>query len=112
VMADAEQMERVIVNLVRNALKYSGPDEPVNVRLDQDEAEATVTVTDRGVGIAAEDAPHVFERFYQADTGYKAEGLGLGLYITKLIVEAHGGKTWLESELGKGSSFTFTLPVA
>lgn len=112
VMADPEQTERAVVNLIRNALKYSGPDMPVGVRVYQGEAEATVTVTDQGVGVASADIPRIFERFYQAETTHKAEGLGLGLYIARLIVEAHGGKIWVESEVGKGSAFSFTLPLA
>ena len=68
-------------------------------------------MTDQGVGIPPEDIPHLFQRYYRAQTARKAEGLGLGLYITRLIVEAHGGRIWVESEVGKGSTFSFSLPL-
>jgi signal transduction histidine kinase len=70
-----------------------------------------VAVGAHGQGIAPEDLPHIFERFYKAKSR-KPESLGLGLFITKTLVEAHGGKIWVESELGKGSTFYFTLPKA
>ena len=112
VLADPEQIERAIVNLVTNALKYSALETPVVVHVVQRGAEVVTSVTDKGVGIAPEDIPHLFERSYRAKTGKRTEGLGLGLYITRLIVEAHGGRVWVESEVGKGSTFYFTLPVA
>ncbi|MGI5836537.1 MAG: sensor histidine kinase, partial [Chloroflexota bacterium] len=67
---------------------------------------------DKGIGIAPDELPHLFERFYRIKGTRKAEGLGLGLYITQMLVEAHGGKIWVESEPGKGSTFSFTLPIA
>ena len=63
-------------------------------------------------GIAQEDSPHIFDRFYRSKGVRKAGGLGLGLYITKMLVEAHGGRIWVESELGRGSAFYVTLPLA
>jgi signal transduction histidine kinase len=69
-----------------------------------------VSVTDQGRGIDPEDLPHLFQRFYRAK-GTTAEGIGLGLYITKQLIEAHGGRIWVESEVGKGSTFYFTLPT-
>ena len=71
-----------------------------------------VSVTDQGIGIAAKDLPHIFDRFFRVERMRKAEGTGLGLYITKRLVEAHGGHIRVESEEGKGSTFSFTLPVA
>ena len=68
-------------------------------------------MADQGIGIAPEDIPHLFERFYRVSGGRKAEGIGLGLYITRVLVEAHGGRIWVKSKGGKGSTFTFTLPV-
>jgi len=71
-----------------------------------------ISASDRGAGISPEDLDHVFERFYRAKGTRKTEGLGLGLYITRMLVEAHGGRIWAESEPGKGSTFSFTLPLA
>jgi len=111
VSADPGRLERILTNLLTNALKYSPPDTEVIVRAVRTDEEIQVSVTDRGVGIAPEDLPHIFERFYRARGVRKVEGLGLGLYITKMLVEAHGGRIWVESELGRGSTFYFTLPA-
>jgi len=108
---DRERAERVIVNLLSNALKYSAPDTPVTISAEYHDGTAMISVADRGVGIPPQDLPHLFERFYRARTGKRIEGLGLGLYISRLIVEAHGGRIWVESEEGKGSKFSFTLPI-
>lgn len=112
VSVDRERMERTIVNLVTNALKYSPPESPVAVRLERREKEVVVSVADQGIGIPPEEQPCLFERFYRATTGRKAEGLGLGLYIARLVVEAHGGHIWVKSQVGRGSTFSFSLPVA
>jgi len=113
VMADPEHIERVVANLVTNALKYSAPDKPVTIFLGRSDSEALVSVSDQGVGVPPEDLPHVFDRYYRAKTGkQKADGLGLGLYISRMIVEAHGGRVWAESEEGKGSTFHFSLPAS
>ncbi len=112
VLADPDRLERILVNLISNALKYSPPESEVTVDANQMNNEAVVSVTDRGVGIPPEDLPNIFGRFYRAKGTRKAEGLGLGLYITKMLVEAHGGHIWVESEPGKGSTFYFTLPLA
>ncbi|MCL5957740.1 MAG: PAS domain S-box protein [Chloroflexi bacterium] len=110
--ADPDRLERMLMNLLTNSLKFSSPETDVLVRAGKTNREATISVTDRGVGIAPEDLPHIFERFHRPKGGRRAGGLGLGLYITKMLVEAHGGRIWVESELGKGSTFHFTLPVA
>jgi len=112
VLADPGRLERALENLITNALKYSPADRPVVVRIGSRDGDAIVSVADQGVGIPAEDIPHLFTRFYRAETGKKAEGLGLGLYIVRLIVEAHGGRVWVESKVGKGSTFSLTLPCA
>ncbi len=109
--ADPERIERALVNLITNSLKYSEPGTPVVIRVGRQDGYALTSVTDQGVGIPPEDIPHMFERFFRAKTARKAEGLGLGLYITRLIVEAHGGRIWAESQVGKGSTFSFTLPL-
>ncbi len=110
VFADYARLERIMVNLLSNALKYSNPGTPVLLRARQQDGEVMVSVSDQGQGIAAEEIPRLFTRFYRAK-GRKAEGIGLGLYITRVLVEAQGGRVWVESEVGKGSTFYFTLPV-
>ena len=111
VQADSHRLERIFANLLSNALKYSDPGTPVLLHIRRAENEVAVSVTDAGTGIAAEDLPHLFERYYRANSERKKEGIGLGLYITRMLVEAHGGRIWVESEVGKGSTFTFTLPI-
>ncbi|MGI5862851.1 MAG: PAS domain S-box protein [Myxococcales bacterium] len=109
---DADRIERVLANFISNALKYSAPDRPVRVRIERRGDEAVVSVSDEGPGIAPGELARIFERFYRSPTSQqRAEGLGLGLYISRLIVEAHGGRVWAESELGKGSTFCFSLPI-
>lgn len=112
VFADYDRLERVITNLLSNALKYSEPGTPVAVRARRTDGEVEVSVIDRGPGIPPEDVAHLFERFYRATGERKVEGIGLGLYIARMLVEAHGGRIWVVSEVGTGSTFTFTLPVA
>lgn len=112
VLADPDRLERIVVNLLTNALKFSPADTEVVVRARRSGNEAVTSVTDKGVGIAPEDLPRIFERYYRAGRGRRPEGLGLGLYITRGLVQAHGGRIWVESEVGKGSTFYFTLPLA
>lgn len=110
-LADASRLERILVNLLSNALKYSDPKTDVRVTARRVDGRDEVSVIDQGAGISDKDLPHIFDRFYRAEGG-GTEGLGLGLYITKMLVEAHGGSIWAESRKGKGSSFSFSLPVA
>ncbi|MBI2939850.1 MAG: GAF domain-containing protein [Chloroflexi bacterium] len=112
VLADSERLARVITNLVSNALKYSPSDRLVVVTIGRRDDQAVVGVHDSGPGIAAEALSHIFERFFRAKTSGQAEGLGLGLYIAKMLVSAHGGHIWVKSELGQGSTFSFSLPLA
>ena len=100
------------MNLLTNALKYSSPETEVHVTAREVDDEVLVSVSDFGQGMAAEDLTQIFERFYRGKKVRKARGRGLGLYIVKMLVEAHGGRIWAESELGKGSTFHFTLPLA
>lgn len=111
-LADAEQLERCVTNLLTNALKYSAPDAPVQVRLSRTASHMKLEVIDRGIGIAPEDQKQIFTRYYRtaASRGH-AEGLGLGLYITRMIVQAHGGHIDVRSEVGKGSTFSLILPL-
>ena len=111
VVVDATQIERVLVNLLTNALKFSPPASPVLVRVYRDGKCALVSVADQGNGIDSQDLPHLFEKHYRARGQSPVAGSGLGLYISKLIIEAHGGRLWGESELGVGSCFTFALPT-
>lgn len=112
VSADPERIDRVVANLVGNALKYSPADREVVVKLSSRCGGVVCSVADRGVGIAPEDLPRVFDRYYRARTTRAADGLGLGLYIAKMMIEAHGGRIWVESELGRGSTFSFELPLS
>jgi PAS domain S-box-containing protein len=112
VEADAARLERVVVNLLTNALKYSPTTTPVTVSAARlPDGEAAIEVADRGVGIAPEDVPRIFGRFYRAAHGRAPSGLGLGLYIARLLVEAHGGRIAVETAPGVGSRFTVRLPA-
>jgi signal transduction histidine kinase len=112
VLADADRVERVLDNLIGNALQYSSDDAPVTVLIGTHENETVVTVTDHGVGIPEDALPKLFQRFSRVTTDPTIKGLGLGLYNSRLIVEAHGGRIWAQSELGAGSTFAFALPIA
>jgi signal transduction histidine kinase len=112
VAADPARLERVVTNLVGNALKYSPSDGEVVVSAERQGEHVAVRVADRGPGIASDDLPRVFERFFRGKAVQKADGLGLGLYIVQLLVDAHGGTVRAESRAGEGATFTFTLPVA
>ncbi|MGV3615588.1 MAG: sensor histidine kinase [Fimbriimonas sp.] len=114
VNASPEDLVRVFINLVDNALKHSGTSSPVIVRTEILDGQATVRVVDAGEGIPAEHLPHLFERFYRTDRSRTSEtgGTGLGLAICKGIVEAHGGQIGVESVLGEGTTFRVTLPIA
>ncbi|MBI2955607.1 MAG: PAS domain S-box protein [Chloroflexi bacterium] len=108
---DRQRVAQAITNLVSNATKYSPEGSEVLVMVCRTDGEASVSVSDRGSGIAHEDIPLLFQPYSRLYRERRAAGVGLGLYITKGIVEAHGGRTWVESELGKGSTFHFTLPL-
>jgi PAS domain S-box-containing protein len=111
-LADPQRLERILVNLLTNALKYSPPQGEVTLELASDPDGVAIVVSDRGIGIAPEDVPHVFERFFRARGARQPEGLGLGLYITRLLVQAHGGRIDVSSQLGQGSTFRVVLPAA
>jgi PAS domain S-box-containing protein len=110
VYADAPRIQQVLSNLLGNAIKFTPRDGTVTVRASVLEDEVRVVVVDTGAGIAADQLPHVFGRFWQARAGDR-RGIGLGLAIAKGLVEAHGGRIWVESVPGRGSSFFFTLPL-
>lgn len=110
VECDGSRIEQVLSNLVGNAVKFTGPGGTVTVRVEPSANELTFSVTDTGPGIPAPNLPHVFDRFWQAPETARM-GTGLGLSIAKGIVEAHGGRIWIESQVGVGSKFSFTLPL-
>jgi signal transduction histidine kinase/FtsH-binding integral membrane protein len=109
---DVPRFEQVITNLVENALKYSPHQAPVTVTVWAEDGTARLSVRDEGIGIPAEDQPLVFERFHRARNvdDRRFAGMGLGLYIARGIVQQHGGKIWLESAPGMGSTFQVALP--
>ena len=112
VLADANRLERILMNLITNALKYSEPGTPILITFTTRDGGVVTSVTDRGPGIAPEDLSRLFRRFQRtASSRDNGESVGLGLYITKKLVEAAGGQIWVESELGRGSTFSFTLPT-
>ncbi len=112
VMGDEARLTQVLSNLLSNAIKYSPNGGAVAVRGSTGPNQVTVSVTDEGPGIAAADLPHVFQRFYRADSDLtrRVKGAGLGLYLSKAVVEAHGGRIWAESTPGQGTTFSFTIP--
>jgi signal transduction histidine kinase len=110
---DARRLEEVIQNLLNNAVKYSPMGGRIEVRLWAEDGNAVVTIRDSGIGLASDEAPHVFERFYRGREIRRVEGAGLGLYICHAIVAAHGGRIWGQSDgPGSGSTFGFCLPLA
>jgi signal transduction histidine kinase len=108
------RIEQVLANLLSNAAKYGDAHAPIQLRIDRITTEVQIAVTNRGKGIAADELPRLFDRFARspAAAGSGVPGLGLGLYITKEIVEAHGGRIWAESEPGKRTTFHVVLPAA
>jgi two-component system, OmpR family, phosphate regulon sensor histidine kinase PhoR len=115
VLGDSRQLEQVLRNLIDNALKYGGPDQPVEVAVGHTDAGVlSLTVTDRGPGIAPEHLPHLTRRFYRTDPGRSraSGGTGLGLAIVKHIVERHGGQLEIASTLGEGTTVQVILPEA
>jgi PAS domain S-box-containing protein len=109
VTADPNRIEQVLMNLVENAIKYSKPGR-ISVTGTDDTAEITVRVTDEGEGIPADHLEHIFTKFYRRGSGERRSGTGLGLYICKGIVEAHGGRLYVERSGPAGTVFAFTLP--
>ncbi len=109
---DEHRLEQVFINLLTNAIKYSPNAKKVVVHLEKNEKEVIVGVQDFGIGISKKEISKIFERFYRVESISKRfSGLGIGLYISYEIIKRHGGKMWVESELGKGSTFYFSLPV-
>ena len=109
---DVDRIEQVIANFLTNAIKYSPAGGVITVAVEKGLTTAVVNVSDHGIGVTPEAIPRLFERYFRAPGSEKAaKGIGLGLYVTKRLVEAHGGTVRVASETGKGSTFTFELPL-
>jgi two-component system sensor histidine kinase KdpD len=109
---DAVLLEQVLINLLENAAKYTPEGQPIEISARAEDHEVLVEVADRGPGIPKDEAEHIFEKFYRLPrAGSKPGGAGLGLAICRGIVEAHGGKMWVENREGGGAAFRFTLPI-
>jgi PAS domain S-box-containing protein len=111
VSMDADMIRRVLINLLENAVKYTRTGDHIDVSARMEEGHLEVGVRDNGPGISSEDRERIFDKFFRLSGESRPKGLGLGLAFCRLAVEAHGGKIWVDSEEGKGSTFTFTLPV-
>jgi signal transduction histidine kinase len=113
VEGDERRLRQVIFNLLSNAVKFTPEDGSVIVATSRVDGEVRVSVTDTGPGVSPDDRERIFEEFQQTDVGVQqSEGTGLGLALSKRLVELHGGRIWVESEAGHGSRFVFTLPLA
>ena len=113
VKADRQRLEQVLLNLLTNAIKFTGEDGKMQVRLTKKDADLIVEVKDDGPGITEEEQARIFQPYYRVEADrQRFTGLGLGLAVSKQLVELHGGRMWVESELGKGSTFAFSLPIA
>lgn len=111
VQADKARLQQAITNLIHNAIKFTPSNGQITVKTGTQNQSVWVQVADTGIGISRKDLPHIFERFFKADKSRTAEGSGLGLAITKHIVQAHGGEIWVRSEEGRGSTFSFSIPI-
>ncbi|MFZ2098119.1 MAG: ATP-binding protein [Anaerolineales bacterium] len=112
VLVDSARIQQVLVNLLHNAIKFTSSGGQVTMSAMQQGQVVRFAVADTGVGIDADDLPRIFERFYKVDRSRATSGTGLGLAIARHLVETHGGRIWVESEVGKGSTFYFTIPIA
>jgi GAF domain-containing protein len=112
-LGDERKIKQILLNLLSNAVKFTPEGGRIGINARQTNGAVEISVTDTGIGIALEDQPRIFEEFRQVGSDYehKSEGTGLGLTLAKKFVELHGGRIWVESEVGKGSTFTFTLPI-
>ena len=113
IYADERKVKQVLINLLSNAVKFTPEGGTITVSATRGPAVVTLVVQDTGIGIAAEDQELIFEEFRQVGNDYtrKQEGTGLGLALARRLVVLHGGRLWVESALGNGSTFSFTLPL-
>src|SRR5215467_8922853 len=112
IRADERKVKQVLLNLLSNALKFTPEGGTIDVRAAVNDGVAEISVTDTGVGIAPEDQATVFEEFREVGTASrKVEGTGLGLAISRRFIELHGGRIWVKSQVGGGSTFAFTMPL-
>jgi signal transduction histidine kinase len=112
VRADAARIVQVLANLLRNAIKFTPEGGEIRVSVERKDSSVVFSVRDSGRGISTEDQRHIFDRYWQSAAGARTRGTGLGLSIAQGIVQAHGGRIWVESTLGSGSTFAFTIPSA
>jgi two-component system phosphate regulon sensor histidine kinase PhoR len=112
VSADPSRISQVLGNLLHNAIKFTPEGGKITLGADEVERDVVFTVQDNGVGIPSDELPRIFERFYKADRSRSGGGTGLGLAISRHLIDAHGGRIWVESVEGRGSAFFFTLPIA
>jgi NtrC-family two-component system sensor histidine kinase KinB len=111
-MVDTDMIRRVLINLMENALKYSAEGHTIQIKMEQKDSDLFISIKDQGRGISPEDQQYIFERYMRSNlTTKNVRGVGLGLAFCKLAIEGHGGEIWVESELGKGSTFIFKLPI-
>jgi len=111
IRADERKVKQILYNLLSNAVKFTPDGGRVDVRVETENGDIRVDVQDTGIGIAPEDKARVFEEFRQVGRERSREGTGLGLTLTKRFIELHGGRIWFDSAPGKGSTFSFTLPI-
>jgi PAS domain S-box-containing protein len=111
IYADKQELRRVLTNLLGNAFNYTPENGKISIIVESDKEFITVSVEDTGMGIPQEDIPKMFNRFSQGTSRKRSTGTGLGLYLSRQIIEAHGGKIWLESTVEKGSKFSFNIPI-
>jgi len=113
VFADSHRIEQVMVNLLNNAIKYAPKSKEIVIHIEKADEMARISVSDKGPGIEPAKVPHLFDRYFRVDSnGMQFSGLGLGLYISSEIIKRHEGQIGVDTGVGKGSTFWFTVPLA
>jgi len=111
VSGDRYRLIQVVTNYLSNGIKYSKGKTDIILTIYYDNKAITVSVKDEGLGISKYQLPYIFERFFRAEKTKNLEGIGLGLYLCRQVIQAHNGQVWAESEEGKGSTFYFSIPI-